>query len=146
MVVLVADAEVDEDAVVVGLGDAALADAAVLGAGGLEQLARLAVPARVEEGVVVGVQRHVVGVRLGCDEAWVRCAAEVEKEVRQNNGDNGGEFGEPANVGPGCRQVEIFTYGEYGEEKYLSPIVSVEYIWSRDAVLDSLTTTVGCLS
>jgi len=40
VVVLGTDAVVDEDAVVVGAGDAALADAAVLGASGLEETAR----------------------------------------------------------------------------------------------------------
>lgn len=72
--VAVANAEVDEDAVVVGLGDAALAEAAVLGARRLEELARLAVATRVEDGMVIRVQGHVVSVFLGRDEARVAVA------------------------------------------------------------------------
>jgi len=61
-VVAVADALVDEDAVVVVAADALFADVAVLGARGLEEAAGAAFVARLEDGEVVGVELHVVGM------------------------------------------------------------------------------------
>lgn len=49
MLVLVADAAVDEDAVVIEFCDAALADAAVLGTGRLDEVARAAFLSGVED-------------------------------------------------------------------------------------------------
>lgn len=64
--VAVAHALVDEDAVVVHATNALLADVAVLGARGLEEAAGAAVVARKENGIVVRVELHVVGVvRVG---------------------------------------------------------------------------------
>lgn len=63
MHVAVANAGVDEDAVVVSAGDAAFANRTVLGAGGLEVLAGCAGDCGVKVGVVVGVEGHVM--RMG---------------------------------------------------------------------------------
>lgn len=87
--IAVANAEVDEDAMVVGLGDAALAEATVLGARWLEELARLAVAARVEDGVVIRVQGHVVSVCLGCYEARVAVTGEVKESIRRGGNKDG---------------------------------------------------------
>lgn len=63
VLVAVADAVVDEDAVVVHLVHAPLAYRTVLGARWLQQAARAAGLAWVEEREVVGVVRHVLRVR-----------------------------------------------------------------------------------
>ena len=56
MLVVVAHAVVDEDAVVVEFGNASLADATVFGACRFEEAAGVAALARVEDGEVVGVE------------------------------------------------------------------------------------------
>jgi hypothetical protein len=86
VVVAVADALVEEDAVVIHLGHAALADGAVLRAGGLEEATSPALDARAEEGVVVRVQLHVVGVVLGRNVAWIAEGGVVEEEVGEEDG------------------------------------------------------------
>lgn len=71
MQVALTDAAIDEDAVVVRLRDAVLADGAVLRPRGLQELARAAVGARVEQRIVVRVVRHLLHVVLGRDVARV---------------------------------------------------------------------------
>jgi hypothetical protein len=56
MLIPVADARVDKDAVVVSFGNATLADAAVLGSGGLEDATRPTFLSGTEESVVVRVE------------------------------------------------------------------------------------------
>lgn len=120
VVVAVADARVDEDAVVVRPRHALLADAAVLGARGLEEAAGPALVARVEERVVVGVEAHVVRVVLPRDVARVAGAAEVEKRVGHGDGDDHGQLSEPPNLGPHCRDKEIFCNAKYSYEEHLT--------------------------
>jgi len=108
VVVSVADALVQEDAVVVHLGDAAFADGAVLRAGGLEEAAGPAFRARAEEGVVVRVELHVVGVVLGRDVPWVAEGRVVEEEVGEEDGEEGAELIDWVEVRPGSGEVEIF--------------------------------------
>lgn len=79
--VAVADAAVDEDAVVVGAGDAAVAEGAVLAARGFGEVAGAAGDGGVVVDVVVGVQRHVLGVGEGSDEAGVGGGREVKEDV-----------------------------------------------------------------
>jgi len=79
--VAVADAAVDEDAVVVGAGDAAVAEGAVLAARGFGEVAGAAGDGGVIVYVVVGVQRHVLGVSEGSDEAGVGGGREVKEDV-----------------------------------------------------------------
>lgn len=60
--------------------------------------------------MVVGIERHVVGVGLRCYEAWVAIASEVEEDVGQSDGDAGGEFVERAHVWPGGWEKEVFAH------------------------------------
>lgn len=62
MLVFVAYAVVDEDAVMVDFRDAMFADATVLRAGRFEEFACVAGLTWMEDGEVVGVQRHGMGV------------------------------------------------------------------------------------
>lgn len=93
MLVPVANARVDEDTMVIGLCHAALADVAVLGARGLDELTGSACAARVEEGVVVGVETEMVALVLEADVARVCRAGEIEEEIGEDDGDDGGRFG-----------------------------------------------------
>lgn len=107
MVVAVAHTRVDEDAVMIGPGDAAFTDIAVLGPSGLQEPTCAAFIARVEEGVVIGIERHVVRMILAGDVPWVCGAGEIQEHVRQDDGDGGGEFGEGADLGPDVREVHV---------------------------------------
>ncbi len=60
--------------------------------------------------MVIGVQGHVVGVALGCDEAWVAVAGEIEEDVREGNGDAGCELAECAHVWPSRWEVQVFGH------------------------------------
>ena len=84
---------VDEDAVMVGAGNAPLADAAVLRSRRLDDVTCFADVAWVENGKVVWVQRHVVRVVFRGDVARVRDAGEVEEEVGEEDSDGGSELG-----------------------------------------------------
>lgn len=100
MHVPLADAVVDEDAVVVGPRDAVLADGAVLGPGGLQEAAGAAVGARVEQGVVVGVLGHLLLVVLGRDVARVGHDREVEEDIWADDSDGTRDLVEGAELGP----------------------------------------------
>lgn len=106
MLVPVPDAVVNEDAVVVEPGDAALADGAVLGPRRLQQVAGPAFLARVEDGEIVGVKGHVVRVRLRRDDARVAECRQVQKYVRQNDGDCGSELVAVAQSRPCAWQIQ----------------------------------------
>lgn len=71
VVVADADAVVDEDAVVVELADASLADAAVFRPRRLKEVAGLAFDARMEDGEVIGVPLHFPLPVGGSDESGV---------------------------------------------------------------------------
>lgn len=125
MLVVGPDAVVDEDAVVVVFGYAALADGAVLASGWFEEVAGVAFVAWVEEGEVVGVAGHLLGVVGGGDVPWVGEGGEVEEEVREDDGDGAGEFDEGGELRPGGGEVEDFAYGEEEEEEYQDGWMSV---------------------
>lgn len=114
MLVAVADAAVDEDAVVVELGDAALADAAVLGTRRFQETAGPAVLAREEDGVVVGIEGHVVGVVLWGDVSRVGHDGEVEEEVREDDGDGAGNSVPCRHHRPGGGKIKVLSTSEQG--------------------------------
>lgn len=120
-----ADAVVDEDAVVIGLCDAVLADAAVLGAGGLEQLTGAAVGARVEQGEVEGVLGHLELVVRRRDVARVAGGGQPEEEVGPGDDGGDGELLGGGDEGPDARQVHVLPADEEDEEEYDDGGVSV---------------------
>ena len=119
VVVADADAVVDEDAVVVKLADAALADAAVLGAGRLEEPAGAALGAGVEDGEVEGVPRHLARVVSRGDEARVAEGGEVEEEVREEDGDGARGLLQGPELRPDGWEVQVLADGEEEEEEDL---------------------------
>lgn len=110
MVVAVAHTRVDEDAVMIGPGDAAFTDVAVLGSRGLQEPTGAAFVAGVEESVVIGIERHVVCMILAGDVPWICGAGEIEEHVRQDDGDGGGEFREEADLGPDVREIHVLRH------------------------------------
>lgn len=111
MVVTVPDAGVDEDAVVIGPGDAALAYIAVLRPWRFDEPTGAAFVAGVKESVVVGVERHVVSMILTSDVAWICGASEVKQHVRHDNCDENGGLGEEADLGPDLRKIQVLGDG-----------------------------------
>ena len=79
--VIVANAIVDEDAVVVEFGDAAFTDAAVLGASGFEVVACFAVLAGMENCPVVRVEGHLLRMIGWCYVTRIGGCREVEKYI-----------------------------------------------------------------
>lgn len=71
MLVSVADAVVDEDAVVVHFGYAVFAYTAMFRAGGFQEFAGLAFLAWVEDSEIVGVERHLMRMIFRSDVARV---------------------------------------------------------------------------
>lgn len=93
MSVAVADAGVDEDAVVVGAGDAAFAEGTVFRTGRLVVAASGTGDGGMIVDMVVGVEVHVGVVIGGCDETRIGRPSEVEKYVREENGGDHGSLG-----------------------------------------------------
>lgn len=110
MVVAVAYTGVDEDAVMIGPGDTALTNIAVLGSRGLQESTGAAFVTGVEESVVIGVERHVVRMILAGDVSWICGAGEVEEQVRHQDGDEGGELCEETNLGPDTREIQVLRH------------------------------------
>lgn len=79
MLIPIADARVDEDAMVVCLGNTSLTDTAMLGPSGFQDLTRSTVLSWVKEGMVVRVQREVIGEVVGADVSWIGGAGEIEE-------------------------------------------------------------------
>lgn len=117
MLVPVPHAIVDEDAVVVQPRHAALADSAVFRARRLEQPAGPAFLARVEDGEVIRVQRHVARVRLRRDDARVSECRQVEKHVGQDGRDGAGDLVGAAHARPCARQVQKLADGQQQDIK-----------------------------
>lgn len=118
MVVTVPDAGVDEDAMVIGPGDAALTYIAVLGPWGLDESTGAAFVARVKEGMIIGVERHVVSMILASDVAWICGAGEVKQHVRHDDCDENGGLCEEADLGPDLRKIQVLGYAhdQYKED------------------------------
>jgi hypothetical protein len=111
VVIAVANARVDEDAVMISPGDAALTHIAVLGPRGLEEPTGAAFISGVEESVIIRVERHVVSMILAGNVARVCGAGEVEEHVRHGDSDDDGEFSEEADLGPDLREIQVLGYG-----------------------------------
>jgi hypothetical protein len=124
VVVTVPHAGVDENAVVIGSSDAALAYIAMLRPRGLDEFTGAAFVAGVEESMVVGVERHVVGVILASDVAWICGASEVKQHVRHDDYDENGGLGEEADLGPDLRKIQILGDGHDQYEEDLESCVS----------------------
>lgn len=115
---------VDENAVVIGPGDAALTYIAVLRPRGLDEFTGAALVAGVKKSVVVGVERHVVGVILTSDVAWICGASKVKQHIRHDDCDENGELVEEADLGPDLRKIQILGYGHDQYEEDLESCVS----------------------
>lgn len=79
MLIPITDARVDEDAMVVCLGNTSLTDTAMLGPSGFQDLARSTVDSWVKESMVVRVQREIIREVVGADVSWVGGAGEIEE-------------------------------------------------------------------
>ena len=144
MVVPVADARVDEDAVVVGAGDAALADVAVLGARRLDDVAGAADTARMKEGPVIWVEGHVVCEVVLGDVARIRSTSQVKEQIWEGDGYHCRQLGEPANLVPSLGQEHQLPNGHDEDEEYLTCEWFHPAYEGRFPI--KLTTTVGCRS
>ena len=102
VVVAIANALVDEDAVMIHSADTPSADVAVLGARGLEETAGVALESRLVDGEVIGVEFHVVGVIFIVDVSRVTCRSQVKEDVREDHEDGASGSVERGEVWP-CR-------------------------------------------
>lgn len=129
MLVPVPHAVVDEDAVVVQPRHAALADGAVFRARRLEQATAPAFLARVEDGEVIRVQRHVARVCLRCDDARVSECRQVEEHVRQDGRNDAGDPVEAAHPRPCAWQVQKLADGQQqdveDQDGWMAPVPDV---------------------
>lgn len=102
---------------VVGFGDAVLADAAMLGASGLEQLAGSTVGAWMEHGEIEGILSHLKNVALGGDVSGVCGGGEPEENVGTDDGDGGCELLGGVEEGPDGGQVHGLAADEQSNEE-----------------------------
>jgi hypothetical protein len=115
VVVTVPDTGVDENAVMIGPGDAALTNIAVLGPWWLDEFTSAAFVAGVKE-------RHVVSMILTSDVAWICGASEVQQHVRHDDCDKNGGLGEEADLGPYLRKVQVLGYGHDQDKEDLESL------------------------
>lgn len=94
----------------ISLGNTALAKTTVLGARRLEESTCFTHMARMEQSVVVRVQRHVICVVLRCDIAWVNSACQIEEDIRERDGDNDNDFCSVSDLGPCLRNKQALAH------------------------------------
>lgn len=129
MLVPITDARVDKDAVVISFGHATLAEVAMLGSSRFEQFAGPADVPRMEESMVVGVEREVVLVVLRRDVTRVGGTRKIEKQVREEDGDGDSKLGKCPNLGPNFGKVHILADAhDKHEEDHNSPVPFMHHI------------------
>lgn len=129
MLVPITDARVDKDAVVISFGHATLAEVAVLGSSRLEKLAGSTDVSRMEESMVVWIEREVVLMVLRRDVTRVGGARKIEKQVREEDGDGDSKLGKCPNLGPNFRKVHILANAhDKHEEDHNSPMPFVHHV------------------
>lgn len=80
----------------------------MLRASRLEQAARAALLAWVEDGVVVGIQRHLCSKVRRSHVAGVCRGCEVEEDIGEDDGDSSTDLMRERYPRPGMREEEVF--------------------------------------
>lgn len=110
---------------VISLGYATLAEVAVLGSSRLKKLAGPADVSRMEQGMVVRVEREVVLMVLRRDVAGVGGARKIEKQVREEDGYGDSKLGKSSNLGPSFRKVHVLANAHDEQEEDLYALVAM---------------------
>ncbi len=119
MVVSVAHTVVDENAMMVQLSNASLANATVLGTRWFDEMACVTFLTRMEDGEVIWIHCHFVRDIFWSDVSWISRCRSVQKYVREKEQNNRDAFVRTSHKGPCWGKEENLRYCKQEDEEYL---------------------------